>query len=83
MNWLLVPQNPQEVWGPCYVVKIWKQKEMAKEWRNKLQNLQELTDQTRFYFNHQKRREDMKDVCSTAHAHVARESQDQMINAVF
>ena len=56
---------------------------MAKERRNTLQNLQELTDQTPFYFNHQKRREDMKDVCSTAHAHVARESQDQMINAVF
>ena len=48
---------------------------MAKERRNTLQNLQELTDQTPFYFNHQKRREDMKDV--------ARESQDRMINAVF
>ena len=39
------------------------------------EQVKELTDQTRFYFNHQKRREDMNDV--------ATESQDRMINAVF
>ena len=72
---LLAPQNPREVRGPCDVVKIWKQKEMAKERRNKLQNLRELTDRTPLYFNHQKWREDIKEV--------ARESQDRMINAVF
>ena len=75
MNWLLAPQNLREVLGHCDIVKIRKQKEMAKERRNKLYNLQELTDQTRIYFNHHKRREEMKDV--------VRESQDRMINAVF
>ena len=36
----MAPQNLREVWGLCDVVKIQKQKEMAKEQRNKLQNLQ-------------------------------------------
>ena len=48
---------------------------VAKERRNKLQNLRELTDRTPLYFNHQKWREDIKEV--------ARESQDRMINSVF
>ena len=75
VNWLLAPQNPLEVLSTCDIVEIRKRKEIAKGRTNKLQNLQELTDRTRSYFNHQKRREDMKEV--------ARESHDRMINAVF